>query len=109
MPQCQQGKSLCDAFGGQKYFSWKRLAWDKPSLTLARPTFSKYSHWHPAEHRSITGREMARLASFPDSFQFVGGFKEWGDRIGNSVPPNLMRAIAAHIVDVLLKKISETG
>jgi site-specific DNA-cytosine methylase len=40
--------------------------------------------------------ELARLASFPDSFRFTNR-KAAVERIGNSVPPLLMRSIAAHV------------
>jgi len=44
---------------------------------------------------------MQRLASFPDSFVFLGKFEERWARIGNSVPPLLMRAVAAQVRDTL--------
>jgi DNA (cytosine-5)-methyltransferase 1 len=41
--------------------------------------------------------EVKRLASFPDGYRFAGSVSDAFNRIGNSVPPNLMRAIAEHI------------
>jgi len=40
---------------------------------------------------------LKRIQSFPDGFQFVGCRRDAIQRIGNSVPPNLMKAIAEHI------------
>ena len=40
-------------------------------------------------------RDAARLGSFPDAFSFVGA-SGW-ERVGNSVPPLLMRSIARHV------------
>jgi site-specific DNA-cytosine methylase len=34
--------------------------------------------------------------------QFLGGFTATAERIGNSVPPLFMRAIAEHIRDTIL-------
>lgn len=41
--------------------------------------------------------ELSRIASYPDSFVFLGDYNNQWERIGNSVPPLFMRAIANHI------------
>ena len=46
--------------------------------------------------------ELKAAASFPQSFNFMSR-KNAVARIGNSVPPNLMRAIAEHIKVEILK------
>lgn len=43
------------------------------------------------------------LASFPNDFKLAGGFRERWARIGNSVPPNLMRSIAEHVRKTILE------
>jgi DNA (cytosine-5)-methyltransferase 1 len=53
--------------------------------------------------RPLTDSELRRVGSFPDYFRFVGGLSNQWERIGNSVPPNLMRAIAEHIRKEILK------
>jgi DNA (cytosine-5)-methyltransferase 1 len=58
---------------------------------------------HPTEQRRPTVAEFKRIASFPDLFEFYGDWKSSVERIGNSVPPNLMRAIAEHIRREILK------
>ena len=83
-----------------------RLAMNKPSKTLQKAE-GNGSVYHPTECRSLSQREMARLGSFPDDFLFVGGKKHAKERIGNSVPPLLMRAIANHIYTTILRD-SET-
>jgi len=57
-------------------------------------------HW--SERRTLTIEEIKRGASFPDSYKLVGNFEKQWERIGNSVPPNLMRAIATHIKENIL-------
>jgi site-specific DNA-cytosine methylase len=82
------------------FMSLKRLSWHKESCTLI-----KSSHWgnigiiHPNGERFINEAELKRVGSFPDDFIFPDslGFKNVIERIGNSVPPNLMRAIAENI------------
>lgn len=70
-----------------------KIAWDKSCPTL----------WHPTNHRPLLLREWSRLASFPDDFKWTDK-KNGCQRIGNSVPPNLMRAIAEHIKVNILEK-----
>lgn len=60
--------------------------------------------FHYSEARPLTCREYARLHSFPDSFNFINNHSGH-ERIGNSVPPNFMKAIASHIYNEILSKI----
>jgi site-specific DNA-cytosine methylase len=41
--------------------------------------------------------DIKRLGSWPDAFAFAGSKKDKQERIGNSVPPLFMRAIALHV------------
>jgi DNA (cytosine-5)-methyltransferase 1 len=60
--------------------------------------------FHYSDNRYLTIEEVKRLASFPKEHKFIGRFQEQWARIGNSVPPNLMRAIAEHIRDNILTR-----
>ena len=53
----------------------------------------------------MTGREIARVGSWPDEYTFNGEYKDWIARIGNSVPPLFMRSIALHIRCEILAKL----
>jgi len=84
----------------------RRLAWGQVAGTIqtggCAPGYPG-SSWpsHPTEPRGISTREAARLASYPDAFEF----RDWRDgakRIGNSVPPLFMRAIAQHVRNEVL-------
>jgi len=57
---------------------------------------------HPQECRRLTIPEIKRIGSYPDEFQFTGGYKEQWARVGNSVPPLFMRAIAEHVREHIL-------
>lgn len=62
---------------------------------------------HPFFDRILTVREMARLQSFDDSFEFLGKRTTGGDKraqetpqftqVGNAVPPLLAKAIATEV------------
>lgn len=81
------------------YFNWQRLHRQRPSPTIPKEDINLC---HPTEERIVTPSECRRLASFPDSFRMVGNTKQQRERIGNSVPPLFMRAIAQHIKTEIL-------
>lgn len=84
-----------------KFKSDLRLAFSRPSFTI-RKARSGGGIFHPSEARLCSSAELKRLGSFPDSFQF-GTYRNAVERIGNSVPPKLMEAIARHIQKEILK------
>lgn len=106
-----------DNNGGGKYslklrgttsgFGLTRLAWDRPSCTIPKLSLLSSSPiLHPDFDCRITIRQAARLASFPDNFQFIGSFDDQWARIGNSVPPCFMAAIAQHVRDNILSAVA---
>lgn len=99
-------KDGSDVIQGQN-FNLKRLSWNKPSRTILKSIGKNNSHFgggliHPEEHRNITILEAKRVSTFPDDFQFIGSFQDQWARIGNSVPPKMMQAIAENIRDNIL-------
>jgi len=61
-------------------------------------------YWQNKERLvEVSPNEMKRLSSFPESYRFYGDKLRIAARIGNSVPPNFMRAIAEHVRDEILK------
>lgn len=87
-----------------------RLDRNKPSNTVVTLPDDYIS---PFENRMFTVREMARLQSFDDSFEFLGKRTTGGPRrkvevpqytqVGNAVPPLLAKAIAKEIMIALNK------
>lgn len=86
-----------------KRFSLNRLAWDSVAPTILKPSGSG-GHMHPDDPRLLSTAELRRVASFPDGFTFKGSWNDSVNRIGNSVPPLLMRAIARHVRENILNK-----
>jgi len=84
---------------GSKGFSARRQDPFAPSVTICRmdSNLRRYGLMHHSEKRRYTIAEAKRLTSFPDDFAFAGTFSDAMSRIGNSVPPLLMRAIALHV------------
>jgi DNA (cytosine-5)-methyltransferase 1 len=88
------------------YFSTKRLAWEYPSRTIIKGNQgSRACYIHPEGNRAITDTEVKRLMSFPDEYQFIDNYKLLIERLGNSVPPLFMRAIAQHVRETILAQI----
>lgn len=87
-----------------------RMYWDKPSPTITKPGLPNMPalianfHMHPAFNRVPSVREMARLSSLPDQYRFINPLTDGVNRIGNSVPPLMIRSIARHIRQEILSK-----
>ena len=82
--------------------SMKRLRLNAPAPTIVKSE-GNGGLYHPTEMRALSHGEFKRLGSWPDAFTFTGSKKDRQERIGNSVPPLFMRAIAQHIREHILK------
>lgn len=93
-----------DRGGGRPLFGWRtrywnfllKLAKERPSWTLAASPSQNSGpfHW---KNRLLSAREMARLQSFPDHWEFVGTRAQQVSQIGNAVPPLLAEVVARAI------------
>lgn len=78
---------------------YKRLDPNKPSYTVTGSGGGGTHMYHWKENRALTNRERARLQTFPDNFNFIGGKESVRKQIGMAIPPRGMR----HILTAVLK------
>jgi DNA (cytosine-5)-methyltransferase 1 len=91
-------------------FGYQVLTGEKPSPTWPKTMMRSTSaprfvlnreHWFPSS------KELSGFGSFPFDYQFAGNYEQQWARIGNSVPPLFMRAIAGHIRREILERIKQ--
>ncbi len=94
-PKCHHGSHTYNAMYG-------RLAWDDPAPTITTGfgSMGQGRFVHPADPRTITPHEAARLQTLPDFFDLdiTKGRGVWATVVGNAVPPLL----GVHLVEALL-------
>jgi DNA (cytosine-5)-methyltransferase 1 len=76
-----------------------------PTILKSEGELQLYGAMHWQEQRRPLRAEYKRIASFPDEFAFVGPIGNAIERIGNSVPPLFMRAVAEHIRTKILAQV----
>ena len=84
---------------GVRYFNHKRNSINRPSRTILKTPDT----YHHKEDRLLTSEELKIVSSYPLDFKFIGGLRNVYNRIGNSVPPKFMEAIAGHIKREILE------
>jgi len=83
------------------HYGFNRLDYDAPSMTLLKSSGNRVLH--PRFDRVLGTRELSRLQSFPDEYDWGdSGYNQIQERIGNSVPPLLMRAVATHLRSLVM-------
>ncbi len=93
----------------KRHFGLIRLDPEKPSPTILGDTGCTTAGLvQPYEVGKLSIAEIKALASYPEEFQLMGSYRARWARIGNSVPPLLMKAIAEHILQHLFMNESST-
>ena len=95
---------------GTKKHTQKVISKDEPAPTVVT---LPDDYVHPLEPRVMTVRELARIQSFPDWFEFRSKETTGSERrrvevpqysqVGNAVPPLMAQAVGEMILDVLSK------
>jgi DNA (cytosine-5)-methyltransferase 1 len=82
--------------------AYGRLTKEMVAPTITRWVFHPGSgRWgHPVDIRLLTIREVARLQSFPDDYEFVGSYVQRAGQLGNAVPPLLAQRIVEGMISV---------
>lgn len=108
VPSIPEGKNYLwhtSRGGGVPIFGWRTRYWSfllklskrEPSWTLQAtpgPATGPF-HWR---NRRLSIREMARIQTFPDTYQFTGRYRDATRQIGNAVPPALSEVLARQIM-----------
>ncbi|MEH7568777.1 DNA (cytosine-5-)-methyltransferase, partial [Priestia megaterium] len=81
---------------------YKRLHPDLPSYTVTGSGGGGTHMYHYSEPRALTNRERARLQTFPDWYQFLGGKEIVRRQIGMAVPPEGAKVI----IEAILKSFA---
>jgi len=76
-----------------------RLDRNSPSPTLV-PGHSAFPI-HPWLNRQLTIREAARIQTFPDSIEFMGGTGDQCKQVGNAFPPMAAEVFANYIIKAI--------
>lgn len=106
MKKVKPGSNLGKTEKTNAHFSYIRCPIGQPAMTLQKSiSFGGITMWHPYEERNCSRNELMRIASYPDNFQFVGNYESAINRIGNSVPPLFMKAIAEYIRQEILSRL----
>jgi DNA (cytosine-5)-methyltransferase 1 len=82
---------------------YKRLDPNGPSYTVTGSGGGGTHMYHYDEPRALTNRERARLQTFPDNFEFIGGKESVRKQIGMAVPPHAAQVI----VEAVLKSFAK--
>lgn len=94
--------------GGHVKNIYGRLTWDQPCGTIVagidKITCGRYVH--PDSDRLLTPRECARIQSFSDDFELVGGQVSRYYAVGNAVPPRLAQILGNAIAKTLKNKLT---
>ena len=77
---------------------YNRLTWEGLSRTItAHMARDGYWYIHPAQDRTLSIREAARIQTFPDAFRFAGFPSSRYRQIGNAVPPLLAQKVGSSL------------
>lgn len=95
--------------GGQsaKYFQLVKPSPSQPcpTLTASAGNAGLASVCHPFFNRKFSVAESKRLCSFPEDFKLTGDYSQKIERLGRSVPPLMMRAVAEAVRDGVLARL----
>lgn len=85
--------------GDSRHRSFKTLAWDKPSLTVAYG--NREVHVHPSCKRRLSVYEAMLLQGFPVGFELLGSLSSQIAQVSEAVPPTMAEAVARSINDTM--------
>jgi len=89
----------------ERYFQLVRPNPDAPvpTITASGGQIGLASVVHPYQRRKFNLKELRALSGFPEDFVLTGKFSQRYERIGRSVPPLMMKAIAESVRDGIFR------
>lgn len=84
--------------------SFKKLAWDKPSFTVAYG--NREIHIHPNGKRRLSILEAMLLQGFPETYRICGSLSDQITQISDAVPPPLARVLGISINQSIYEPIA---
>jgi site-specific DNA-cytosine methylase len=102
----KQGQRATELIGTR--YGTVRLNLKETFPTISKRAYAEagYSHLiHPVKERSMSISELRRGTSFPDCYKFID-YCSAHRIIGNSVPPLFMEAIARHVRNEILDRVT---
>ncbi len=79
--------------------SFRVLAWDRPSWTVAYG--NREVHVHPEGRRRLSVYEAMLLQGFPKSFEMLGTLSDQIRQVSDAIPPQIGKALGQAIYQVL--------
>ena len=87
--------------------SFKTLAWDEPSITVAYG--NREVHVHPSCQRRLSVYEAMLLQGFPNNYKLLGSLSSQITQVSEAVPPPLAHAVAISVRDALSPAIASSS
>jgi len=100
-------EKLKEGEGSTKYLNLKRTRLDGAAHCISADggNPSTAGVCHPTEKRKFSIAELKRICGFPDDYILTGTYAQQWERCGRSVPPVMMKHIAAAVRDQILSKL----
>ena len=99
-------KKIKPGNSSEKYFSLVKQSENRYSDTLTATagniSAASIAHW---DDRKFSVKEAIRIMSFPDDYYLGETYQNKIERLGRAVPPLMMKAIAEHVYETILKDL----
>lgn len=103
LPKVKPGEKLSKYHKKGSYFNYTKINPNKPCPTIIKIS---WNHIY-INNRILMPNELQILQGFPETYKFKGTYDQQCQRIGNSVPPGLSKAISTQLYNTILKEYNK--